>query len=136
MPERKGYNTKARELVTCIFEKSGGKTLSASEILSSAREHDSGISESTVYRILSRLEKDGLLIKYVSEKGESAVYQFVGNSGPCKGHLHLKCTRCKEVYHLDCHFMEELSSHLYSEHGFKLSCEGSIIYGLCKKCAK
>lgn len=136
MPERKGYNTKARELVTDIFEKNKGKTLSASEILSSARSHDAGISESTVYRMLSRLERDGLLIKYVSEKGESAVYQFAGGGSQCKGHLHLKCTSCKEVYHLDCRFMEDLSHHLYSEHGFKLSCEGSIIYGLCRKCAK
>ena len=136
MPERKGYNTKAKEFVTGILKKNKERTLSAAEIYSFAKRSDAGICESTVYRMLSRMEKDGKIIKYVSEKGGSAVYQFVGDSGHCKGHLHLKCTSCGAVYHLDCHFMEELSSHLDSEHGFKLSCEGSILYGTFRKCIK
>lgn len=136
MPERKGYNTKAREFVTGIFKHNTERTLSAAEILSFAKANDKGISESTVYRMLSRMEKDGSVIKYVSKKGESAVYQFVGDSEHCKGHLHLKCISCGAVYHLDCHFMEELSSHLNSEHGFELNCEGSVIYGKCRKCRK
>ena len=50
-------------------------------------------------------------------------------------HLHLKCVRCGRIYHLDCHFMDEVRAHLMAEHGFTLQCEGSVLYGLCRSCA-
>ena len=49
--------------------------------------------------------------------------------------LHLKCVRCGRIYHLDCHFMDEVRAHLMAEHGFTLQCEGSVLYGLCRSCA-
>ncbi len=39
------------------------------------------------------------------------------------------------IYHLDCHFMDEVRAHLMAEHGFTLQCEGSVLYGLCRSCA-
>ena len=47
----------------------------------------------------------------------------------------LKCVRCGRIYHLDCHFMDEVRAHLMAEHGFTLQCEGSVLYGLCRSCA-
>ncbi len=133
---RKGYNTKARTAVTEFFLSNEGKTASASQIEKFLSQRRVEVSQSTVYRLLSRMEKDGELIKYVSEKGESAVYQYVGESDSCRGHLHLKCLSCGAVLHLDCAFMESLKAHLYSDHGFQLACDGSVIYGLCNACAK
>ena len=40
------------------------------------------------------------------------------------------------IYHLDCHFMDEVRAHLMAEHGFTLQCEGSVLYGLCRHCAQ
>lgn len=133
---RKGYNTKARAAVTEFFLKNEGRTLSASQIEDFLLQKGVGISQSTVYRLLMRMENDGELIKYVAEKGKSAVYQYIGKRDNCRGHLHLKCLSCGAMLHLDCAFMEELSEHLYKGHGFKLNCEGSVIYGTCRACAK
>lgn len=55
MPERKGYNTKAKEFVTGILKRNKERTLSAAEIYSFAKRSDAGICESTVYRMLSRM---------------------------------------------------------------------------------
>lgn len=134
MPLKKGYNTKARSVVTEYLKENRGKTVSAAQIFSAVKMSGVTVSESTVYRCLSRLEKESKIMKYVSEKGESAVYQYIGEEADCRGHLHLKCSSCGRVYHLDCGFMEELSRHLDFDHGFHISCEGSIIYGLCKNC--
>lgn len=135
MAEKRGYNTKARSFITELFENNKTRTFSAGEIIGEMRKGGIVISDSTVYRMLTRLEKDGSLLKYASEGGECAVYQYIGNNDKCKGHLHLKCTSCGAVHHLDCEFMDELSEHLYSGHGFLLSCEGSVIYGVCRKCS-
>ena len=54
----------------------------------------------------------------------------------CREHLHLKCVQCGRIYHLDCHFMDEVRAHLMAEHGFTLQCEGSVLYGLCRRCAQ
>ena len=50
-------------------------------------------------------------------------------------HLHLKCTRCGRLFHLDCDFMDELRQHLLEEHGFLLQCSGDLLHGLCQECA-
>ena len=75
-------------------------------------------------------------MKYVADKGEKAVFQYVDESRHCREHLHLKCVQCGRIYHLDCHFMDEVRAHLMAEHGFTLQCEGSVLYGLCRHCAQ
>ena len=75
-------------------------------------------------------------MKYVAKKGERAVYQYIDEGRHCRDHLHLKCVRCGEIIHLDCHFMQEVQAHLLQEHGFVLQCEGSVLYGLCRRCAE
>ena len=75
------------------------------------------------------------MMKYVADKGEKAVFQYVDEGRHCREHLHLKCVRCGRIYHLDCHFMDEVRAHLMAEHGFTLQCEGSVLYGLCRSCA-
>jgi Fur family ferric uptake transcriptional regulator len=79
-------------------------------------------------------------MKYVADKGEKAVFQYVDEGRHCREHLHLKCVQCGRIYHLDCHFMDEVRAHLMAEHGFTLQCEGSvhdakIAGGGCRKTA-
>ena len=90
----------------------------------------------TVYRYLDKLAGEQRIMKYVADKGEKAVFQYVDEGRHCREHLHLKCVQCGRIYHLDCHFMDEVRAHLMAEHGFTLQCEGSVLYGLCRSCAQ
>lgn len=90
----------------------------------------------TVYRYLDKLAGEQRIMKYVADKGERAVFQYVDEGRHCREHLHLKCVQCGRIYHLDCHFMDEVRAHLMAEHGFTLQCEGSVLYGLCRHCAQ
>jgi Fur family ferric uptake transcriptional regulator len=90
----------------------------------------------TVYRYLDKLAGEQRIMKYVADKGEKAVFQYVDEGRHCREHLHLKCVQCGRIYHLDCHFMDEVRAHLMAEHGFTLQCEGSVLYGLCRHCAQ
>ena len=51
-------------------------------------------------------------MKYVADKGEKAVFQYVDEGRHCREHLHLKCVQCGRIYHLDCHFMDEVRASL------------------------
>ena len=90
----------------------------------------------SVYRYLDKLAGERRVMKYVAGKGERAVYQYADEAHHCHEHIHLKCTRCGEIFHMDCHFMDEVRQHLQAEHGFTLQCEGSILYGVCRRCAQ
>ena len=91
-------------------------------------------SESTIRRLFTKLEQDGNVMKYTGEHGEKATYQLVERDHHCDSHLHLRCTDCGSVIHLDCHFMDEIAGHIASDHGFALQCKNSVIYGLCQNC--
>ena len=116
MARSDGYNTKTRQLILDYLINNRQHAVSASNIL----EH---------------LEEQGAM-KYVADKGEKAVFQYVDEGRHCREHLHLKCVQCGRIYHLDCHFMDEVRAHLMAEHGFTLQCEGSVLYGLCRHCAQ
>jgi DNA-binding transcriptional regulator YhcF (GntR family) len=98
----------------------------------------SGITEDDVHSMFEMrlLVGEQRIMKYVADKGEKAVFQYVDEGRHCREHLHLKCVQCGRIYHLDCHFMDEVRAHLMAEHGFTLQCEGSVLYGLCRRCAQ
>lgn len=134
MAERKAYHTRTREHILQCLAAHRDTPVSASELLCELLKGGVTASESTVYRYLSALCDNGQVIRYVAEKGEGAVYQFTGSDTLCADHLHLKCRECGRLIHLDCHFMDEVSEHLLSDHGFSLICEGSVLYGICRDC--
>ena len=110
--------------------------VSASNILEHLEAEGASPNPTTVYRYLDKLAGEQRIMKYVADKGEKAVFQYVDEGRHCREHLHLKCVQCGRIYHLDCHFMDEVRAHLMAEHGFTLQCEGSVLYGLCRSCAQ
>jgi Fur family ferric uptake transcriptional regulator len=116
------------------LERNRERTVSAGDILAYMTEQNCPVNKTTIYRYLDKLTADNILMKYVADKGEKSGYQLVGNDSGCHEHLHLQCTKCGRVIHMNCEFMEEITKHIEEHHGFKLSCGNSILYGLCDKC--
>mgnify|MGYP002515714714 FL=1 len=135
MARSDGYNTKTRQLILDYLINNRQHAVSASNILAHLEEQGASPNPTTVYRYLDKLAGEQRIMKYVADKGERAVFQYVDESRHCREHLHLKCVQCGRIYHLDCHFMDEVRSHLMADHGFTLQCEGSVLYGLCRSCA-
>ena len=108
--------------------------VSASNILEHLEQEGASPNPTTVYRYLDKLAGEQKIMKYVADKGEKAVFQYVDEGQHCREHLHLKCVRCGRIQHLDCHFAR--CAHLMADHGFTLQCEGSVLYGLCRTCAQ
>ena len=133
MARSDGYNTKTRQLILDYLINNRQHAVSASNILEHLEEQGASPNPTTVYRYLDKLAGEQRIMKYVADKGEKAVFQYVDEGRHCREHLHLKCVQCGRIYHLDCHFMDEVRAHLMAEHGFTLQCEGSVLYGLCRQ---
>ena len=129
-----GYKTENRRRIIEYLQSSMDTTVSVKEIHDYLSEHDCNVNLTTIYRFLDKLEKEGTVISYVSEKGDKTTYQYVGETGHCSNHLHLKCVKCGRIIHLDCHFMEDIAGHIENHHDFVIQCKNSIIYGICKDC--
>ncbi len=132
---KNGYKTKLKQRITELFRSREQELLSASDIYGILKEQGVSINRTTVYRNLDSLYSDGVLLRFSDGERGIATYKYSGESGGCRGHLHLKCTECGEIVHLDCDFMSEIQEHTKRSHGFCISCEQSVILGKCKKCA-
>ncbi len=134
--KKNSYNTLTRSAIDGIFVGNKDKSYSVSEILSILHEIGIVANKTTIYRYVSSLCENNVLLKFVAEKGEKTLYKYNDKNLGCDNHLHLKCSSCGEIEHLGCNDMEEFKSHILKEHGFLLNCSSSLLYGLCKKCSR
>ncbi len=134
MPEKQNYNTKARKYILDYLSKIKDSTVSAADIVKGINENENLINQATVYRYLNKLTEEKKLLKFTDEETQKSVYRLALTNGDCDGHLHIKCTECGKVFHLECEFMEEIKTHLFNDHNFALKCDRSILYGVCDKC--
>lgn len=133
------YQTLARQLILQCLGENSESTATAEDIEVFLAGKEQKINRATVYRNLERLVSEGLVLKFPSDKGRKSCYQLAEtheHGSDCHDHLHLKCSECGKVIHLDCHFMDEFSEHIQNEHGFSMNFENSIINGLCDDCRR
>jgi len=128
------YKTNNRTKIMDYLIANKAKSVSVKDIDAHMKSLDCPVNMTTIYRYLDKLEKDGDVMKYTGERGDKATYQYVERTHHCDSHLHLKCVDCGSVIHLDCHFMDEIAGHISKDHGFRLQCKNSVIYGLCQNC--
>lgn len=89
--------------------------------------------KSTLYRLIPKLISEGLVKRFSGECGRQFQYQIV----PCKSreaHLHLKCTSCGCLLHLDCATSGRIISEVYTQSAFSLDQKETVLFGICKSC--
>ncbi len=129
----KEYHTKQRLLILDVIRKNPKKRFTANEIAESVQE--SGINKSTVYRNLDRMVNDGEVVRELSGDGSCAVYHL-NELSSCEGHIHLICSKCKGVIHLEEGIGSQMASLLQQSCGFSVSNDKTFIAGLCKNCTR
>ncbi len=97
---------------------------------------DTASGRSSLYRRLGELCQRDVLRVFRDEERKCNVYQYVGTGCDCREHFHAKCVRCGRIEHLHCGDSSEFAEHLMNDHGFRIDCGQSMLYGVCAACAQ
>jgi Fur family ferric uptake transcriptional regulator len=125
-----GYRmTQQRDILLDVIEHAG-EHLDADGLYRLARERDSRISLSTVYRTLSLLKRHDLVDElHLSE--EHHHYE----AKRADRHYHLVCSSCGRVEEFGSSLVEQLREQLKRDRGFEVTAVQLDISGRCARCA-
>ncbi len=135
MNTRSKYMTKQRKILLEYFEKTPGVHVTAADVFEYFRSKGAAIGQSTVYRNLEKLVDEGVIRKYCIDGSSPACFEYTGPEGneeECC--FHCKCEKCGKVIHLHCEELDEIQSHLITEHRFRMNSVRTVFYGLCEDC--
>lgn len=124
----KTYNTHQRKSLIDFLQNNSSKAFTIEEIISETGD----ISQSTAYRLMTKLVEEGLVHRTVKGNSRSFVYQYI-NDKTCEGHLHMKCTDCGKVYHLDSSVTEQMQNNIMTSTGFQVDSH-TVLLGKCSVC--
>ncbi len=130
------YKTKGQRLILAFFRKHSDTSVAASDVYEYLKSRGETVSLSTIYRRLERMVAEGDLVSVKADDGKRSYYIWRSEGDECDHHLHLQCSICHQVIHLDCASAGDFINHLEAEHSFKVNLSGAILFGVCDECNK
>ena len=124
------YNTHQRKILIEFLQSNSNKAFTIEEITKSI--DNSLISQSTAYRLMTKLVEDGLVHRSVKGNSRSFVYQYISDE-KCEGHLHMKCVDCGKVYHLDSRISNHILNDIKESASFEIDSH-TMLLGKCNSC--
>ncbi len=91
--------------------------------------------KSTLYRLIAKLVSEGLVKRFSGEHGRQFAYQIIV-CDECDAHLHLKCTSCGCLYHMDHAVSQRIIHEVFNRSDFSLDEKETVLFGICKGCQK
>ena len=131
------YRTKQRMLLLDYLRNNADKPLCAEEIARGLSECECNCSDrvsvSSVYRNLALLAAGGDVRKFTAEDGRTALYQYVDHVR-CDAHLHLRCTDCGKLLHMDEDLSIRVLRAVMGSTDFLINGKKTVLYGVCSEC--
>jgi len=127
------YKTRQKEVLLKYLSDTRDTPQSIEQIVTALESRGENPGKSTVYRLIKKLSEDGS-VKCFTE-GKRFLYQLAGGED-CHHHLHLKCTSCGKLLHMDHEQSEKIIEKIYGENGFSVSETDTTLFGRCGECAK
>ena len=126
----KHYQTEGRRRLLSFFEEHPDRSFSMDELCSVLCPDGHG--QSTLYRLVKSLVDERVLSK--SAEGSDGRLTVRLCRGDCTDHLHLKCTSCGQLIHLDGQASHSLEHRLRELCDFELDGEHTLLFGRCADC--
>lgn len=128
------YNTRQKEMLISFLKKHPDTPFSIDELCEKLCDgSETAPGKSTVYRLMGQLVENGTVKRYVKGNSRQFLYQIAG-SEECHHHLHLKCTGCGKLLHMNHEQSEKLLSDILGENEFTVELDSTTIFGSCKSC--
>ena len=131
------YKTRQQDLLLSCFKALQNRHFTAEDVRAYFLKKNISIGIATIYRQIEKFVAQGVVQKYFLGEQNAACFEYMGEK--CHkdvSHFHLKCEKCGKLIHLECHDLEQLSSHLMAEHGFALDAFRTVFYGVCQSCSQ
>lgn len=123
-----GYHTDQKDRLLDFLGRNTTRQFKMEEIVSAL---DGKVGKSTVYRLMRSLVEEGRVRRF--ELGRTIYYQYLSGAA-CDSHLHLKCTVCGRMQHLDCSVSTFLRRQILATNRFQLDDRLTLLFGLCADC--
>ena len=127
-----GYQTEQKKALLSFLESHQEEAFSI-EQLSRALAAGPGRApgKSTLYRLISQLAEEGRVKRLSDGHGRHAVYQLLPH---CGGHLHLRCSSCGRLYHMEDGESAAIIAEILSRHHFAVDGADAVLPGCCENC--
>lgn len=125
----KEYQTEQRRYLFSFFEKHPDQQFTIEELAHSIP----GISISAVYRNVNQMVIEGSVQRFQKEQSRKFLYQYIGDTA-CAEHLHLKCSHCGRILHMDQKSMEVVIKTVRNNISFDIDKNKTILFGSCLSC--
>lgn len=126
------YQTEQKEALLKFLEENAHRQFTAKDLAEELTKVAS-IGASTVYRLLKTLAYEERVRRFVVGGSRQVYYQYIGGEG-CGSHLHLKCTTCSRLYHLDPMVSEFMQKQILATSRFLLDEHQTLLFGTCYGC--
>jgi Fe2+ or Zn2+ uptake regulation protein len=127
-----GRMTTQRRLLFSILD-SLGEHPTAEELFHIARQRDSTLNLSTVYRTLRWLENENLVSTRVF--AEDRRQERFDAALPSEHH-HFMCTNCRTVIEFDTELLEFIKLRFQEKNDASVTTGSIVLYGLCRNCLR
>ena len=127
------YKTRQKEILLSYLRETGDTPQSTEDIVRALQTRRESLGQSTVYRLVKKLCEEGTLKCFTEDR--RFLYQLAGGED-CRHHLHVKCTDCGRLMHMDHTQSERLIEDIYGQNGFAVSETETTLFGRCGDCAK
>lgn len=125
------YSTEQRNILLSFLSKNPDKIFSVKQIESGLS--GKGISKSAIYRNLAELESEEKIRRCSKSGSREMFYQFY-DCQVCRSHIHLSCSKCGRIFHMEDDKAQKLILELEQTEGFEINKGESTLIGICKKC--
>ena len=126
----RGFRVTSQRLAVLHVLRHSHARLSPAEVYRQARQDLPGLTETTVYRTLDFLSRQGLAWPVRTGSGH-LVYEMAG-----RRHHHLICRQCGREFALDHALMQDVYARLEAASGYRITEDHLTLYGLCPRCLR
>ena len=126
----KTYNTIQRQLIVDFLKKNADRQFTIEEI---SEKNAGDIGKSTIYRLINRMVKEGSVRRMVKGNSRQFLYQYA-DIVECSTHLHMKCSECGKLFHMNDEQSKELMQMLHTGNRFDLDMKETLLMGTCETC--
>ena len=128
------YHTAQKARLFSFLQQHADTAFTAEE-LCDALAGTGAVGKSTVYRLLPQLVAEGQVKRFSGSGQRRALYQAVG-CAHCDAHLHLKCTVCGRILHLDESASDAVLRRVRQSSAFSVDEGQTVLFGKCAACGK